>query len=231
MIDAQSRLEQIRFGFGPKLGGGDKGVPLGAQMEQAPPSAPELEDISVASRAGSLFGPTPDRSGKETLRAERPRAHLEFYLRDAHRKIAYAVNSPYGFVERLVQFWSNHFTGSVAKRYVRGLVGPFECEAIRPHITGRFEDMVIASTRHSAMMIYLDQRRSIGPNSPAGRRRGVGLNENLAREILELHTLGAEGGYTQTDVTEFARLLTGYSFSSAGATGGPLRAQMTPLQR
>src|SRR3954447_15813214 len=108
MIDAQSTLEQIRFGFGPNLGGGDKGVPLDAQMEEAPPSPPELKDISVVSRAASLFGPKPDRSGnKEPLRAanrKRARVHLEFYLRDAHRKIAYAVNSPYGFVERLVQF-------------------------------------------------------------------------------------------------------------------------------
>jgi len=176
-----------------------------------------LTDIAISSRAGSLYeaeamADPSDKDAHHIQKKKRARSHLEFYLNDAHRKIAYAVNSPYGFIERLVQFWSNHFTVSAAKRRVRGLAGPFECEVIRPHLTGRFEDMLVASTRHPAMLIYLDQRRSIGPNSPAGRARNKGLNENLAREILELHTLGAEGGYTQKDVTEFARLLTGYSF-------------------
>jgi uncharacterized protein (DUF1800 family) len=91
------------------------------------------------------------------------------------------------------------------------LCGAFEREAIRPHVTGRFADMLLASTSHPAMLIYLDNAQSIGPDSPAGRRRDQGLNENLAREILELHTLGVDGGYTQADVTAFAAALTGWS--------------------
>jgi uncharacterized protein (DUF1800 family) len=123
-------------------------------------------------------------------------------------------------VERLVQFWSNHFAVSVDKLLVVGLAGGFEADAIRPNVLGRFEDMLLAAARHPAMLLYLDQAQSIGPNSPAGRRaqnlhqRGRGLNENLAREILELHTLGVRSGYTQDDVTEFARALTGWTLPS-----------------
>jgi uncharacterized protein (DUF1800 family) len=91
------------------------------------------------------------------------------------------------------------------------VTGAFEREAIRPRVFGRFEDLLVASTRHPAMLLYLDQAQSFGPNSVAGRVRRRGLNENLAREILELHTVGADAGYTQGDVTEFARALTGWS--------------------
>ncbi len=136
------------------------------------------------------------------------------YLGDAHAKIAAAVASPFGFVERLVEFWSNHFTVSGFNiGLVRALAGPFEMEAIRPHLGGRFADMLVASTLHPAMLAYLNQTSSVGPDSVYGKRRNKGLNENLAREVLELHTLGAEGGYTQADVIQFARLLTGATFA------------------
>jgi uncharacterized protein (DUF1800 family) len=116
-----------------------------------------------------------------------------------------------GFVERLVWFWSNHFAVSINKSFtVRASAGAMEREAIRPHILGRFSDMLLAVELHPAMLVYLDNVRSIGPNSPAGKNRRRGLNENLAREILELHTLGVAGGYTQTDVTNLARILTGW---------------------
>ena len=119
-----------------------------------------------------------------------------------------------GFGERLAQFWSNHFCVSGIKgRFVLALAGPFEREVIRPHVFGRFEDMLVAVETHPAMLYYLDNQRSVGPNSPGGKRRGRGLNENLAREILELHTLGADGGYGQADVTAFAAVLTGWAFS------------------
>ena len=115
--------------------------------------------------------------------------------------------------ERLVAFWSNHFTVSIQRPIVIGLAGPFEREAIRPHVTGRFLDMLLAATRHPAMLLYLDNARSTGPDSRAGQRRRLGLNENLARELLELHTLGVDGGYTQADVTTFAKILTGWSIA------------------
>ncbi|RRN61818.1 DUF1800 family protein [Caulobacter sp. 602-1] len=125
-----------------------------------------------------------------------------------------ATNTPAGFRERWALFWANHFTVSATKQITSVLIGPFEREAIRPHVFDSFETLLVASSTHPAMLTYLDQAQSIGPNSQIGlRRRGAraGLNENLAREIMELHTVGVDAGYTQSDVTEFARALTGFS--------------------
>jgi uncharacterized protein (DUF1800 family) len=121
--------------------------------------------------------------------------------------------TPSPFRERWALFWANHFSVSANKgQDVMAVVGAFDREAIRPHMFGRFEDLLIASSQHPAMLLYLDQSQSIGPNSPAGlKRHGAGLNENLGREIMELHALGADAGYSQADVTEFARALTGWS--------------------
>jgi uncharacterized protein (DUF1800 family) len=135
----------------------------------------------------------------------------QMYRREAEARIDAAVHAEIGFTERLTWFWSNHFCVSVAKNGVRPLAGAYEREAIRPHILGRFADMLLAVETHPAMLIYLDNARSIGPNSPAGLDRGKGLNENLAREILELHTLGVRTVYTQDDVTQFARIITGWT--------------------
>lgn len=141
----------------------------------------------------------------------------------ARTTAALATDTP--FVERLVHFWANHFAVSADKLEIIALSGGFEFEAIRPHVLGRFVDMLNAVERHPAMLLYLDQTVSIGPNSPAGLRiatRGIrkaGLNENLAREIMELHTLGVRSGYTQNDVTEFARALTGWTVG--GLARGP----------
>lgn len=121
------------------------------------------------------------------------------------------ARSAQGFRERLVAFWADHFTVAGKTLLFRGLVPAFAEEAIRPHIAGSFEDMLIAAVTHPMMLHYLDQASSIGPNSPAATRtrRARGLNENLAREILELHTLGVDGPYGQQDVRQFAELLTG----------------------
>jgi uncharacterized protein (DUF1800 family) len=110
-----------------------------------------------------------------------------------------------------VWFWSNHFCVSADKGPTRPICGAFEREAIRPHVLGKFADMLLAVETHPAMLLYLDNARSIGPNSFAGLRRGKGLNENLARETLELHTLGVRAGYTQADVTNFAKVITGWT--------------------
>lgn len=132
-----------------------------------------------------------------------------------------------GFAERWTLFWANAFTASAAKFQAAVFIGPYEREAIRPHVFGRFEELALAAESHPAMLLYLDQAQSVGPNSPAGERRQAGLNENLAREILELHTVGAEGGYTQADVTEFARALTGWSLPRrARGAGRGRRAAM-----
>jgi uncharacterized protein (DUF1800 family) len=128
-----------------------------------------------------------------------------------------------GFVERLVVFWSNHFCISANKgELARIWAGSFEREAIRPHVLGRFSDMLKAVEQHPAMLFFLDNQQSLGPDSPAGQNRKRGLNENLAREIMELHTLGVGGGYTQNDVTSLARIITGWTFAGRqGQFGTP----------
>jgi uncharacterized protein (DUF1800 family) len=158
---------------------------------------------------------------------------------DILARVQLATQTEAGFRERWALFWANHFTVSAIKVQVAGLVGPFENEAIRPHAFGRFADLLVAAETHPAMLLYLDQAQSVGPNSQAARRRGrrgqdgaaprqAGLNENLAREILELHTVGVDGGYAQADVTEFARALTGLSVAGPrdpGVEGVVFRGQ------
>lgn len=155
------------------------------------------------------------------------------YVDDAVARMQSAVATDRPFLERLVHFWGNHFAVSVDKLTVLGVAGSFEREAIRPHVLGSFQDLLLAVEQHPAMLLYLDNFQSVGPNSAAARLRArrqseldspkqkVGINENLAREILELHTLGVDGGYTQADVTEFAKVITGWSI---GGGEGRLRA-------
>lgn len=137
--------------------------------------------------------------------------------------IARALDASDGFRERLTQFWADHFTTVARSRDAAPLPSAMIEEAIRPHLTGRFADMLKAVVQHPAMLVYLDQTRSIGPNSRFGQRRGKGLNENLARELLELHSLG--GGYTQADVTQMAELLTGLTLGKNGPTFDKRRAE------
>src|SRR5262245_51905699 len=138
-------------------------------------------------------------------------APQQIYLDEAKARLATAFYAEIGFVERLAWFWSNHFCVSADKFGVRPIAGAFEREAIRANVLGRFVDMLRAVERHPAMLLYLDNARSVGPTSQAGKNRGRGLNENLAREILELHTLGVRTVYTQDDVTSFAKVITGWS--------------------
>lgn len=136
----------------------------------------------------------------------------EIYAQEVAGRFEHQVTGESGFRERLVMFWSNHFAISIdAKNVLTAFAGAFEREAIRPRIFGDFEDLLLSATRHPAMLVYLDNRLSVGPNSRVGLRTGRGLNENHAREILELHTLGVNGGYTQQDVTNFAKVLTGWT--------------------
>jgi uncharacterized protein (DUF1800 family) len=123
--------------------------------------------------------------------------------------VARALGAPDAFRERLVWFWADHFTAEAKFRIDAGLPGAMIEDAIRPHVADRFADMLRGVTLHPAMLLYLDQVKSIGPNSRAGSRKGKGLNENLARELIELHTLGVAGSYSQDDVRQAAELLTG----------------------
>ncbi len=147
------------------------------------------------------------------------------YRADVATRVAIAVETPNPFAERLVHFWANHFSVSAGKQGTPFEVGNHEFNAVRPNAFGKFSDLLKAAVLHPAMLLYLDQYQSVGPNSPSqmraqGRngakpgtvgRRGRGLNENLAREVLELHTLGVAGGYSQSGVTELARALTGWT--------------------
>jgi uncharacterized protein (DUF1800 family) len=133
---------------------------------------------------------------------------LQNFFREAKAHYDAAINADIGFVERLVWFWSNHFCVNADATV---MAGAYEREAIRPHVLGRFVDMLLAAEGHPAMLIYLDNAQSTGPNSVAGINRNRGLNENLAREILELHTLGVRTVYSQDDVTSFAKVITGWT--------------------
>jgi uncharacterized protein (DUF1800 family) len=143
-----------------------------------------------------------------------PNPGRQIYLDEAKARIDTALTSEIGLAERLVWFWSNHFCVSADK--IQSMSGAYEREAIRPHILGRFEDLLQAVESHPAMLFYLDNTVSMGPNSVAGLNRTRGLNENLAREILELHTLGVRSVYTQDDVIRFANVLTGWTLLPAG---------------
>ncbi|HEY7800227.1 MAG TPA: DUF1800 family protein [Hyphomonadaceae bacterium] len=138
----------------------------------------------------------------------------------------HAASTPNSFAERWLRFWANHFTVAARNAQTIGLVGPFEREAIRPHVFGNFQTLLGAASFHPGMLVYLDATRSIGPSTQAAQRRDAGLNENLAREILELHTMGVGSGYSQQDIIEFAKALTGWTIGTpqlarlAGLGGG-----------
>jgi len=173
------------------------------------PSAPQFQQTEQDAQAGEL-----KKYLMKTIR--------EDYLVMNSARLNSALTTANPFTERLVHFWANHFAVSVDKLPVIGLAGLLEFEAIRPNVLGRFSDMLLAVEQHPAMLVYLDQAQSIGPDSQAGYfaalrgRKQLGLNENLAREIMELHTLGVRTGYSQADVTEFARALTGWTVSGLG---------------
>lgn len=188
------------------------------------PRTPALVTPWLAQQRAVRQAPDGEKSGIREAYLRQGRDH---YVAAVGARAGSALQTAAPFVERLVHFWSNHFAVSVDKLLVVGLAGGFEADAIRPHVLGRFEDLLLAVLRHPAMLLYLDQAQSIGPRSAAGQRaeerrqRRRGLNENLAREVLELHTLGVRSGYAQEDVTELARALTGWTLPAddAGEAG------------
>jgi uncharacterized protein (DUF1800 family) len=215
----------------------DRFEPRPRALAQVPPRAQVVQQLAEYLSAQQMTGrakrqmqpaamPTgmPEQADPQTDMAKKyyRRAIREDYLAMNSARLASALTTDSPFAERLVHFWANHFAVSVDKLPVIGLAGLLEFEAIRPHVLGKFSDMLLAVEQHPAMLVYLDQAQSIGPNSRAGQfiamRGGKqrGLNENLAREIMELHTLGVRAGYSQADVTEFARALTGWTVSGLG---------------
>ena len=197
---------------------------------------PRMSDEAMMGDAAAMQGDAPPgqddpRDPVAQLRRFARQQSRDVYSGAVNARTLCSINGPSPFVERLVHFWANHFAVSIDKFIIIGLAGQLEFDAVRPNVLGSFRDMLFAVERHPAMLLYLDQANSIGPNSPAGQflanrprangQRG-GLNENLAREILELHTLGVRTGYTQADVTEFARAMTGWTVAGL-VRGQPAR--------
>jgi uncharacterized protein (DUF1800 family) len=188
-------------------------------MEMAP-KEPAMQPGEATKPA--VAAPPPEQPSAKPA-PQPPNVIQKTFRTEALARIQRAVIADGGFVERLVAFWSNHFCISASKGgLARMWAGSFEREAIRPFVFGRFADMLKAVEQHPAMLFFLDNQQSLGPDSRAGINRGRGLNENLAREIMELHTLGVDGGYTQEDVTSLARVITGWTFAGRlGQLGTP----------
>jgi uncharacterized protein (DUF1800 family) len=236
-VSVRSAIAVNRFGLGAAPGelaaaAVDPRGWLAQQISQPAPAQPEFAGLAHSSEAikeyprwiASLGRARADMQASMLQDAPRTvegtfREHFgPIMLEEQGARLAAAAATPVPFRERLAWFWSNHFTVSAEKALIFALVGPFEREAIRPHVSGHFTDMLLAVARHPAMIMYLDNHLSVRQGwQPRQVARSAafpppsGLNENLAREILELHTLGVNGGYTQADVTEFARVLTGWA--------------------
>ena len=223
----------LRFGLGPRPGRAAESSPqamlAGLAAAVAAPSAADAAARARLAETAAGF-----REARRALRAGEAEAEEMTDDRRALRRavaevqlarLARAATTTHGFAERLEAFWANHFAvGLRAPAHAATAVLHAE-DAIRPRLAGRFAAMAEAAILHPAMLVYLDQTVSVGPDSPVGRRTGRGLNENLAREVLELHTLGAGGPYGQADVEALARLLTGFGLRDGVVAWRPRRAQ------
>lgn len=239
-VDAKAWLERQLASF-------DARPPVLARLPDSAAITRDIGDYLEAQRQNALArrapAPMADQARPDMADSGKPGADpvddakqfarreiRDHYVQAVAARLSVALDSPAPFVERLVWFWANHFAVSADKVTMIALAGAFEFEAIRPHVLGNFRDLLFAAERHPAMMLYLDQAQSIGPNSPLGQRvaangkRKLGLNENLAREIMELHTLGVRTGYNQADVTEFARAMTGWTVGGLGR--GPVQKRL-----
>ena len=251
MPDMQlAALAAHRFGFGPRPGelraiaGDPRGwvkSQLGPQATLPAPIAalPSAEDDLWAFGRwlvrrrlnGANAERLEERAERQGISQEELRSIEDEFVANFRERVTNAVSARINAAiasdqpvhERLVHFWANHFTVSTAKPAAVALPPSFEKDAIRPNVGGRFADMLLASTKHPGMIVYLDNWLSIGPNSQAAREprrarripgggRASGINENLGREILELHTLGVNGGYTQADVQALAAIITGWTY-------------------
>jgi uncharacterized protein (DUF1800 family) len=237
-----SAIAANRFGLGSRPGeldaiSGNGRDWLRAQLKDAPPRLTDAQlrtssDILVealdlrreirASRQATAAATADTVAAQTAVLMKVPQLLRPIYMVEATARFKQAVGTDRPFIERLTQFWTNHFAVSVDKNLLLGLAGSLEREAIRPNVLGNFSDLLLAVESHPAMLLYLDNHLSVGPDSTAARNverrhteRKVGINENLARETLELHTLGVGGGYTQADVTSYAEVITGWSIGAA----------------
>jgi uncharacterized protein (DUF1800 family) len=233
-----------RFGLGARPGelascATDPRGWLEAQLEGAPPAIADpglgasatliatIDQVRAQNRVmRAAGGPAADSPTLAAAAMKLGEIYRPAYVDEVTARLRHAASTDRPFLERITQFWSNHFAVSIDKAIVLGLAGSYEREAIRPHVLGSFADLLLAVERHPAMLLYLDNFRSVGPDSLLAVRtheragRTLGINENLAREIMELHTLGVDGGYSQADVTSFAKVITGWSIGAGVAGGG-----------
>jgi uncharacterized protein (DUF1800 family) len=255
-LDYSAAIAANRFGLGAKPGeldviGADARGWLEEQLRGPAPTLPAtglrasadiLTDAAAirqqlqALRRAATDKPAAPPETTEALAAvmRLPQLFRPIYIAEVQARLRNAVANERPWVERLVYFWSNHFAVSIDKLAVMGVAGSLEREAIRPHVLGNFRELLLAVEQHPAMLLYLDNQRSVGPNSmlaqrAARRDRTLGLNENLAREIMELHTLGVDAGYTQADVTSFAKVLTGWSLGGGYGAGNKLQDGVSGL--
>ena len=239
MSSAQAYHASNRFGLGPRpdelqrIGADPRGW-LQAQLEGGPRTAPRLSEIApshqtlgeflqkfyqlrMLKKAQKRDGDSTPQDELAVLRRDLKKSLTATQLQQLGARMQAGIATREPFRERLVHFWSNHFTVSTAggKRLIATSCTAYEAEAVRAHLDGYFTDMLMAVEQHPVMLAYLDNLQSLGPNSLVGRRqKSRGLNENLAREILELHTLGVDGGYSQDDVTSLARIITGWTIAN-----------------
>ncbi|WP_117233038.1 DUF1800 domain-containing protein [Vibrio maerlii] len=214
----QEILRDQRFGLGARLGS-PTSMPLEEQLKAASylhssiQSLPSTDGLLLKvgefrQARAKLKG---DKEGLAKLRDEQKAFARNAYRQQSHARMLQSIHTPLGFQERLIQFWSNHFAISVDTRRVFALSTTIENDVCRQYWDQSFSQMLLATCQHPAMLMYLDNVSSIGPDTVVGKRRSKGLNENLAREILELHSLGVTGGYDQQDVQELAKGITGWS--------------------
>jgi len=192
-------------------------VPVWAEAE---PSPRQFREVALSVREA---GTEAEREAAEALRDAQREAGRELVATNMVAELGRSVITQDGMRERLTRFWADHFTIRATTGNTRHLVSPYVEETIRPHLAGRFATMLRAVATHPMMLLYLDQHLSMGPNSTAAQRNNRGLNENMARELLELHTLGVDGSYDQSDVRQLAKLLTGLSYTPQN--GFAFRAQ------
>jgi len=222
-METHPALALIRFGLGRR---GDEDVPadpgawLQAQLDG--PGTPAYPDglSSVADALNALHQLGELRKISKTKIDPKDDPVVPLMKADAAAECGQWLSAEDSFRERLVLFWTNHFTVSRRTGACGPLIGPFIREAIRPNVNGDFGTMLLAVMRHPAMLVYLNNAQSAGPDSVGGLRRHVGLNENLGRECLELHTVSPAAGYTQADVTAMASIITGWSIKPDGDDAG-----------
>ncbi|MBD2207101.1 DUF1800 domain-containing protein [Calothrix sp. FACHB-1219] len=217
-----------RLSFGPSPGDVQRvksiGVDRYIQEQLSPQTIPEsaslenqlaqMETLNLKPMELLAYGKVGEKLSREEKKAADQKAKA-IVQQAMQARLLRATQSPRQLQEVMVDFWYNHFNVYANKGRDRFWVGAYEQQAIRPHALGRFRDLLGATAHHPAMLFYLDNWQSSAPSSPNARRKTQGLNENYARELMELHTLGVDGGYTQQDVIALAKIFTGWGIPSA----------------